>query len=213
MYSQNNEEEVILRVFEGQIGSFLDIGAYDGVSLSNTRALAERGWSGALIEGSSFSFQKLFSLYGGNKKFTLINAMLDPFGKNAGKIVKMWEAPNCAVTTISPQNFEKWQNDVVMHSDGGAKFSEIFVAPTPFAAILDFFKSQDLKFDFVSIDIEGGSADVAMLYEPDEFGTSLLCVEHDDRDSEIVARYAKLGFVLILKNDENIILSRGSQQG
>lgn len=213
MYSQNNEEEIILKVFDGQVGSFLDIGAYDGVSLSNTRALAERGWSGTLIEGSSFSFQKLFSLYGGNSKFMLINAMLDPLGESAGKIVKMWEAPNCSVTTISPQNFEKWQNDVVMHSDGGVTFSKIFVAPTPFSAILDFFRGQNLKFDFVSIDIEGGSADVAMLYDPDEFGTSLLCIEHDERDGEIVDRYAKFGFVPLLKNDENIILSRDSQQG
>ncbi len=212
MYSQNNEEEIILQFFKGKVGSFLDIGAYDGVSLSNTRALAEHGWSGALIEGSSFSFQKLFSLYGGNNRFTLINAILDPRGESAGKIVKMWEAPNCAVTTINPQNFEKWQEDVVMHSDGGVKFSEIFVAPTPLSAILDFFRGQNAKFDFVSIDIEGGSSDIAMLYNPDEFGTSLLCVEHDDRDGEIVARYAKLGFVPVLKNDENIILSKESQQ-
>jgi hypothetical protein len=208
MYSQNNEEEVILKFFGEKTGSFLDIGAYDGVSISNTRALAERGWSGALVEGSSFSFQKLFHLYGGNEKFTLINAMIDPLGDSAGKIVKMWEAPNCAVTTINPQNFDKWKEDVVMHSDGGARFSEIFVAPTPLSSLLALLREHGKGFDFVSIDIEGGSADIAMLYDPDEFGTSLLCIEHDDRDQEILDRYTRLGFAQLLKNDENIILSR-----
>jgi hypothetical protein len=213
VHSQNNEEEVILKFFGGAVGSFLDIGAYDGVSLSNTRALAERGWSGALVEGSSFSFQKLFKLYGGNEKFTLINAMIDPLGSSAGKIVKMWEAPNCSVTTMTPQNFEKWQEDVVMHSEGGVKFSEIFVAPTPFSSLLDLFRERKAKFDFVSIDIEGGSADMAMLYDPDEFGTSVICIEHDDRDKEIVERYLKFRFLPVLKNAENIILARWPQHG
>lgn len=213
MYSQNNEEEIILKFFGQRTGSFLDIGAYDGVSLSNTRALAEAGWEGTLIEGSSFSFQKLFQLYGGNPKFTLINAMVDPLGKASGKLAKMWEAPNCAVTTIDPQNFKKWQKDVVMHSDGGVGFSEIFVAVSPFSSVLDLLREQGKVFDFVSIDIEGGSADIAMLYDPGEFGTSMLCIEHDGRDKEIVEKYTNLGFELILKNDENIILSRVAQQG
>ena len=31
-------------------GTFLDLGAYDGVDLSNTRALTELGWAGVCIE-------------------------------------------------------------------------------------------------------------------------------------------------------------------
>lgn len=210
MYSQNNEEEAILSFFGQRVGSFLDIGAYDGISLSNTRALAERGWSGTLVEGSSFSFQKLFILYGGNARFTLVNAMINPISGREGEIVKMWEAPNCSVSTMSNQNFEKWKKDVVMHSDGGVGFSEIFVAPTSFRL---FEKSLLGKtFDFVSIDIEGGSADLAMLYDPSRFGTSLLCIEHDGYDREIAQRYKNLGFSVILKNDENILLAKGSQQ-
>jgi hypothetical protein len=48
-YSQNKEEEVILNYFNGHVGTFVDLGANDGITFSNTRALAERGWKGVLI--------------------------------------------------------------------------------------------------------------------------------------------------------------------
>ena len=43
-YSQHNEQEIILNFFNGRIGRYLDIGAFDGVDMSNTLALAELGW-------------------------------------------------------------------------------------------------------------------------------------------------------------------------
>jgi hypothetical protein len=48
-YSQNNEQEIILNFFNGRIGRYLDIGAFDGVSMSNTLALVELGWQGTAI--------------------------------------------------------------------------------------------------------------------------------------------------------------------
>ena len=41
MYSQNQEEKYILKHFKDKQGTFLDLGAYDGKELSNTRALVE----------------------------------------------------------------------------------------------------------------------------------------------------------------------------
>ena len=44
MYSQNEEEKYILEAIGEQVGIFLDIGAYDGETRSNTLALVEREW-------------------------------------------------------------------------------------------------------------------------------------------------------------------------
>ena len=47
MYSQNNEEEIIVAEFERMgvtTGRFLEIGAYDGKGFSNTFRLAQLGW-------------------------------------------------------------------------------------------------------------------------------------------------------------------------
>jgi FkbM family methyltransferase len=58
-YSQNDEQEQILRFFGGKVGAFLDIGAYDGVRLSNTRALLGNGWRGVLVEPSPLNLINL----------------------------------------------------------------------------------------------------------------------------------------------------------
>jgi hypothetical protein len=53
-YSQNGEEQVILDIFDTlgiTKGHLVDLGAGDGVSMSNTRALLERGWTGDLYDG------------------------------------------------------------------------------------------------------------------------------------------------------------------
>lgn len=59
IYSQNDEQQAILRYFDSSKGRFLDIGAYDGVRLSNTRALLELGWSGVYVEPSPLNLINL----------------------------------------------------------------------------------------------------------------------------------------------------------
>jgi hypothetical protein len=58
-YSQNNEQEIILKYFGDFKGHFLDIGAYNGVDLSNTRALLELGWTGVLVEPNPYNLVPL----------------------------------------------------------------------------------------------------------------------------------------------------------
>lgn len=58
-YSQNKEQTIILKYFEGQLGYFLDIGGNDGETLSNTRALAQLGWRGVLVEPAEIAYKKL----------------------------------------------------------------------------------------------------------------------------------------------------------
>ena len=213
MYSQNNEEEIILQLFEGTVGSFLDIGAYDGVNMSNTRRLAELGWSGVLVDGSSFSFRRLFDLYRGDKKMTLINAMStgDPQAKERMRL--MWESPHSGVSTMEVENYKKWKDYVKNIPVPGTEFSEIYVPVVTMKEVLDLAYSINPIIDFVSIDVEGTSSDLSLQFDPDRFCTSVICIEHDGRDREITERYLKFGFLPVLKNAENIILSRRPQHG
>lgn len=53
-YSQNGEQQVILETFEAlgiREGHLVDLGAGDGYTMSNSRALLERGWTGQLYDG------------------------------------------------------------------------------------------------------------------------------------------------------------------
>jgi hypothetical protein len=62
VYSEAGEDGIIEAIFERlgvQTGFFVEFGAWDGRHLSNTRLLAERGWSGILIEAEEARFRDL----------------------------------------------------------------------------------------------------------------------------------------------------------
>lgn len=64
-YSQNGEDGVIGEVMRRLgigVGSFVEFGAGDGRSLSNSLRLAEKGWSGVWIEANLESCQKAAEL-------------------------------------------------------------------------------------------------------------------------------------------------------
>jgi hypothetical protein len=85
VHSQRGEDGVIDKLFEllgARTRWCVDVGAFDGAFLSNTRALMEQGWSGVLIEGHDKNFAKLRDLYRGQPGAHPVHAMVgfDPGG-------------------------------------------------------------------------------------------------------------------------------------
>merc|ERR1711920_999766 len=59
MYSQGDQDKWLARLFGTTYrGYYLDIGAHDGVIISNTQALDERGWQGVCVEPLPTNFKK-----------------------------------------------------------------------------------------------------------------------------------------------------------
>ena len=79
-YSQNGEDGIVARVFS-VIGPrqrrCCEFGAWDGIHLSNTRVLIEKGWSGALIECDDARFKRLKNNTQQFPKVVAINAYVD----------------------------------------------------------------------------------------------------------------------------------------
>ena len=84
-YSQFGEQASIIEFLgRNSKGYFLDIGASDGVSDSNTRAMFERGWSGTLVEPVPEEYWRLEDNYAGSPDIQLVNAAVsdrDGFGE------------------------------------------------------------------------------------------------------------------------------------
>jgi hypothetical protein len=79
-FSQNNEDAIIDKILRsiGEGGRFCcEFGAWDGVNLSNTRALILRGWSALLIEGNAERFQQLKRNYVTNASVFCERAFVD----------------------------------------------------------------------------------------------------------------------------------------
>lgn len=162
-YSQSGEQELILKHFQGMMepGLFLDVGAGDGMTGSNTRALYEMGWEGILVEPNPAMFVKLVE----NCRFptvTLINAAIAP---QTG-LTKFYinETPGwCSLD-------ERW----VKEKEG---FHETEVLGITF---------QDIRLphgiDFMSVDAEGTDAAIIQSL-PDYVRPSLIVAECDKFDN------------------------------
>jgi FkbM family methyltransferase len=100
-FSQNNEQEIILSFFDGEdpkTNKFLDIGANDGKTFSNTYALALLGWDGVCIEPTQTAFLKLQNLYKNNKNIKCINAGIS----NKTNVINIYESLNWNVSEAPP---------------------------------------------------------------------------------------------------------------
>jgi FkbM family methyltransferase len=208
MFSQNDEEKYILSKFEGITnGIFLDIGAFDGKWASNTFALVNIGWGGICVEGSPFSFSKLFEEHFNKENIILLNAIISHENVSENeRIVKFWESPNSAASTINVENYNKWKDRI--QGCGHGNFKEMFIPKISFKELMHWIRTKVQKIDFLSIDIEGGSTDLALQFDPLEFDTTMICVEHDGRYDQLINHYNKYRFKPISINGENLILSR-----
>lgn len=75
-----------------QKGTFVDIGAYDGVNYSHTRALVEEGWQGLMLEYEPFRFASLAELYRLFPQITLTRSKVTP--QNVLALLESAEIPS-----------------------------------------------------------------------------------------------------------------------
>lgn len=176
---------------------FLDIGAYDGKTFSNTLALTERGWGGTLVEASPHAFIALKAQY----KHRRIDAK-DGSGYNLvqaclgfdWRLRKFWDSPD-AVATDDPKHEEKWRSL--------GQYQEIMVPELPLTALLE---SCPGPYHFINIDVEGETTEKLFRAMPFRaLGCRLVCVECNDDGERFHAIGKALNLKPIHQNGENII--------
>ena len=104
--SQYGEDEFILTFFGDHKGRFLDVGAYDGCTFSNTGQLAERGWSGVCVEPSPSAFPYL-ARYHDLHDVLCLNAAVTV----AAKWVPFWDANGDALSSVDSEHVAKFAAD------------------------------------------------------------------------------------------------------
>lgn len=204
MHSQNAEEQHILNYFGDFKGTFIDIGANDGKTFSNTYALSQMGWCGVLVEASPRAFAKLKQLYNETKGcFYLYNYAIG--------------VTNGTVTLYESGELVK-QGDVGLVSTLIEKETDRFKSITNYEAIeVDCYRWKTAmnrwkfkKFDFISLDIE--SLDIDVLTQIDLTETKLICLEWnsiEDTKKKMLEYTSKFGMnKVIYTSGENIIVCR-----
>lgn len=194
MYSQNDEEKHILYYFAGKDdGRLLDIGAYDGKTFSNTKALIDRGWSGVMVEASPRCFASLMETYKGNDRVMLANALV---GHGAG-LVRFHDSMGACATSCDAQH-ARWaphQKD----------FQTIYL---PVLDVSDLMRAFGSDFDFISIDCEGMDWSILQRLPLKTMKTRMVCIEFGDQLDNITGYMVEAGFKMVFRNAENLIFVR-----
>lgn len=193
MYSQYEEEKYILEAVGSEPGRFLDIGAFDGKTFSNTYRLVELGWSGLLVEPATAAFAALVALHGGNEKLTLIHAAVGL----ERCMVKFWDSPD-AVSTTSEAHYDRWKQ--------ATEYSGCFYVPQ--ITLGEIFNQFGGPFHFVNIDTESTSADLFLSFPLSAIQPRAMCVEHDGRVVECMAHAQAAGYKASYLNETNVVLVR-----
>lgn len=209
MYSQKGEDNIIWDYLtnKGIKGAFLDIGANDGNTLSNTYRFALDGWEGVLVDASPMAFKRLQEIHGENKKLHLFNyAITNKDGEctfhESGHIKIHREGVNNVglVSSMHENTIPKWK--------GRVSFQKITIPCKTFASFLA--DSPIKKFEYISIDIEGEEMNVLKQMNLDDLGCRLLCIEHNQSREcpEYLSYCAQWGFTEHFRTRANIILVR-----
>jgi len=193
--SQYGEDEFILTFFGDYKGRFLDVGAYDGCTFSNTGQLAERGWSGVCVEPSPSVFPHL-ARYHDLHDVLCLNAAVTV----AAKWMPFWDANGNAVSSVSGEHVQKY-------TDAGYPFQRCWICGVTWAQLLEGFPG---PYDFLNIDVEGINAELVLACPLDTIGARLVCLEDDltgERDA-VLARFRAFGYAEPKKIGGNLLFAK-----
>jgi FkbM family methyltransferase len=158
----------LLALTGGRTGTFVEIGALDGVFYSNTLML-ERcyGWTGLLIEANPSNAARLRrNLAAGRRDATKAQAEYAAVCDHAGGVVNMTATGGAvagAVETFTPEHLSQWGNGSARHAAGGLHFDESRTVAVPCRPMSHMLADAHLlpRATFLSLDVEGAEETVA----------------------------------------------------
>ena len=206
MYSQNNEDQIIAAHFGEYKGTLVEIGANDGITLSNSRLLIDRGWEAHLFEPSLPTFKKLEQLHLENKNvFTYPVGVADFTGESdfyeSGQL--LGGIDKSLVSCINPEEMERWESKV--------DFIQTKANFTTWNEFVKEYGYEEKTFDFISVDAEGEDWNILKQINMKQHNCKVLCVEWNSKPnlSQAFVEFANyFEMKEIHRNAENIIFAK-----
>lgn len=178
IYSQNEEQYYVSSYFGMLTGTFADLGCNDGITLSNTYSLVQKGWSGLLVDGSPAVYERLKANLGGNPKLELLNYLVgDHDGyevlHESGELLGQGDIS--LVSSTKESEVRRWDSLAI-------PFKDVVVYMRTFKSLIEFSKFK--KFDFISIDLEGCEPEVVPQINFEELGCRMCIIEWNGKAGE-----------------------------
>jgi FkbM family methyltransferase len=193
--AQFGEDRVLWQVFrQKREGFFIEIGAYDGVHLSNTFFLEQMGWRGILVEPI---YQLCEKAAASRSRSRVVHAACSR--KGSPPTATFTIANNVPVLSFLDADDEHRERCI----REGAELIEIEVPVVTVADILRYERksrspngnawvaNRGWQIDLVSIDTEGCELDVLDGFELERFKPSVLVIENDRPSGSAIEPYLR----------------------
>lgn len=189
-FSQCGQDKWIAEtVFPGmRNGVFVDVGAHDGVSFSNTAFLEkELGWTGLAVEPIPEVFEQLNR----NRTCIKVNGCVSASNRMEKflRISGYSEMLSGIVDCYDRRHLERISREVKAHGGG---IEEISVSCYQLNALLEKFQLREVHY--LSLDIEGGEYPVLKSFDFDAINVHVWGIENNYRDYRIPRLMKRMGY-------------------
>ena len=177
-YSQFGEDKIIEEYFgKDYVGGCIDVGASNGVSISNTLGFEENGWYCLCIEPNPMYFNDLKQNRSNAVEYAISN-------RNDEMIFKIVNLGNNIEDAVSALTLDKKLLDQFDAGGWPIKITPILVKTITLDNCIEQFYKYD-TIDFISIDTEGTELDVLKGFSIQKWNPKLLVIENNWGDPDI----------------------------
>ena len=196
-------EEIILYNFFGRknTGFYIEIGAYNGVDLSNTYFFEAIGWNGFLIEPDPGLYQQCLLSRPNSKVINAAASDRPGSIQFTTAIGKEW---------LSYSGENKSREDRIIAEGGTLNRIEVLCL-----TLNEILKDTDQKIDFISLDVEGHEFDVLNGFDLSKYRPRVVVIEQGefDNDSPASLLLKKHGYSKKFHLGSNSFYTHVSDQG
>lgn len=188
-HGQSREDEIAWQIFQHEpTGYFAEVGAYDGVILSNTYAFERRGWRGMCFEPHPEFHKQLVANRSGS---TCIHAAV---GNRIELATPFYSTPNAIFSSTSQADLESLKSIYVDEREQFEQMQQIAVPLITLDYALAIHGVEQV--DYLSVDVEGRELDVLQGFEIVRWRPRLVIVENNNLYDELIAYFSAVGYTL-----------------
>lgn len=184
-YSQFEQDKIVHQILNQKEGVFLDIGASDGITFSNSYFFEKMGWKGLCIEPRKQAFDKLTQIRNCNYENILVTNVsetvtfqeINDYGSGLSGIVKYYHPKHNIRILKDAKNSDKICYKAQTHN------------------IQDILDKYDMKsIDYCSIDTEGSEFEIIKGIDFNKTSIKIFTIENNYNDNEIKRYLQKKGY-------------------
>jgi FkbM family methyltransferase len=178
--SQHKQDEFVINYFkEKRNGVFIDVGAHDGITLSNTYVLEkEFEWAGICIEPIDYEYKKLVE----NRNCITYNcACYDTNGVEKFTLLEYDGYPDMLSGIAKDISFRHMGHILSEQQKIGGTRKVVYVKTRILNEILEENKMYDI--DFLSVDTEGSELKILKSIDYNKFNIKVIVYENGESES------------------------------